>query len=81
MYVADGYPVDAHYVANPDELWEKATSDLIVELDSKIILEAHLQCAAHEIPMSLEDEQYFGPLTKELCEKSLAKDRDGWYAS
>ncbi|TCD65415.1 hypothetical protein EIP91_002714 [Steccherinum ochraceum] len=79
VYVADGFPIDRHYAAHPDELWEKPMDDLLVELDSKIILEAHLQCAAHEIPLSLEDEQYFGPLIKEICDKSLAKDKEGWY--
>jgi DEAD/DEAH box helicase domain-containing protein len=39
---------------------------------------AHLQCAAHEMPMSLEDEKYFGPMTREICEKMLHKDSDGW---
>jgi DEAD/DEAH box helicase domain-containing protein len=42
-------------------------------------MEAHLQCAATEMPVSFEDEQYFGPLTKELCRTRLAKDKDGWY--
>ncbi|KAH8108129.1 P-loop containing nucleoside triphosphate hydrolase protein [Cristinia sonorae] len=79
VYIADGFPVDMHYVTNPDDLWEKPTGDLIVDVDSKIILEAHLQCAAHEVPLTSEDEKYFGPLTKEICEKSLTKDADGWY--
>ena len=67
-----------HYAAHPEELWEKSMDDLLIELDSKVILEAHLQCAAHEIPLTTEDEQYFGPLTKEICKRSLAKDNEGW---
>jgi len=31
------------------------------------------------MPMSLEDEKYFGPMTREICEKMLHKDNDGWY--
>lgn len=65
-------------MSHPDDLWEKPMDDLLVELDSKVILEAHLQCAAHEIPLSIEDERYFGPLTKEICERSLVKDTEGW---
>lgn len=78
MLVAEGFPNDQHYVAHPNDLFEKPTDDLIVDLQSKVILEAHLQCAGHEMPLSDEDEAYFGPLTKELCEAKLSKDKDGW---
>ena len=50
-----------------------------MDLDSKVLLEAHLQCAGQEMPLSLEDEKYFGPLFKEVCEASLVKDEEGWY--
>lgn len=39
---------------------------------------AHLQCAAHEMPVSAEDEVYFGPSLKHICETRLTKDADGW---
>ncbi|KAF5373039.1 hypothetical protein D9758_001725 [Tetrapyrgos nigripes] len=79
ILVATGYPLDQYYVKNPSELFDGATDDLIVDLDNKFILEAHLQCAAHEMPVSLEDEKYFGPMTREICEKMLHKDNDGWF--
>ncbi|OBZ75158.1 putative ATP-dependent helicase HRQ1 [Grifola frondosa] len=79
VLVADALPIDQHYINNPEDLFDKPTNDLIVDLDSKVILEAHLQCAGHEMPLSLEDEKYFGPLTKELCETRLIRDKDGWY--
>lgn len=79
--MADSLPIDQHYIQNPSELFDKATDDLVVDLESKVILEAHLQCAGQEMPLSLEDESYFGPLTKELCETRLSKDKDGWYVA
>ncbi|KAH9901228.1 DEAD/H helicase [Cubamyces lactineus] len=79
VFVADALPVDQHFVNYPEELFERATNDLIVDLDSKVILEAHLQCAAHEMPLMHEDEAYFGPLMKEICETRLVKDKEGWY--
>lgn len=63
----------------PEDLFDRDTEDLIIDLDSKVILEAHLQCAGHEMPLTGEDEEYFGPLTKEICETRLRKDKDGWY--
>jgi len=32
------------------------------------------------MPITSEDEQYFGPMMKEICETHLSKDQDGWYA-
>ncbi|KAL7283261.1 hypothetical protein ACG7TL_002690 [Trametes sanguinea] len=79
VFVADSLPVDQHFVNYPEELFDRTTDDLIVDLDSKVILEAHLQCAAHEMPLTDEDEVYFGPSMKELCETRLIKDKEGWY--
>ncbi|KAI0664969.1 P-loop containing nucleoside triphosphate hydrolase protein [Cubamyces menziesii] len=79
VFVADALPVDQHFVNYPEELFDRATNDLIVDLDSKVILEAHLQCAAHEMPLMDDDETYFGPLMKEICEARLVKDKEGWY--
>ena len=30
------------------------------------------------MPITSEDEQYFGPMMKEICENRLSKDEDGW---
>ena len=79
MLVADDMPIDQHYVFNPNELFDRPMDDLVVDLESKVILEAHLQCAGQEMPLSAGDAEYFGPLTKELCETRLSKDKDGWY--
>ncbi|TFK54805.1 P-loop containing nucleoside triphosphate hydrolase protein [Heliocybe sulcata] len=79
VLVADSLPIDQHYVAHPDELFEKGVKDLVLDLESKPILEAHLQCAAHEMPLRGEDEVWFGRLTRELCEAKLRRDQEGWY--
>lgn len=50
----------------------------MVNLDSKVILEAHLQCAAREMPLCKADDVYFGPLLAEVCDTKLSKDKDGW---
>ncbi|KAI5124321.1 hypothetical protein M0805_008928 [Coniferiporia weirii] len=79
VLVADSLPLDQHYAQNPDELFDKNTEDLFIDLDSKVVLEAHLQCAAYEMPLTDEDSVYFGPYLHELCETRLMKDADGWY--
>ncbi|TDL27249.1 DEAD/H helicase [Rickenella mellea] len=79
VMVADTLPLDQHYVDNPNELFDKSVEDLVVDLESKVVLEAHLQCAAFEMPLALEDEKYFGPLFKQICDTRLVKDKEGWY--
>lgn len=79
--MADGSPVDRHYVVDPDSLFDKAMDDLVIDTENNVILEAHLQCASHEVPLTLDDEKYFGPLTKDVCEMKLSKDKDGWSVS
>ncbi|ETW85689.1 hypothetical protein HETIRDRAFT_308737, partial [Heterobasidion irregulare TC 32-1] len=79
VLVADSLPIDRHYVNNPGDLFDKPTNDITIDLNNKFVLESHLQCAAHEMPMSLDDEKWFGLLTKELCETKLVKDEEGWF--
>lgn len=78
VFIADSLPIDQHYVQNPNELFEKPADDLIVDLESNIILEAHLQCAGQEMPLSTADADYFGPLMVDICETRLSKDKEGW---
>ena len=51
-----------------------------IDLSNSMILEAHLQCAAQEMPINVdEDNVYFGPMLKSTCEARLSRDNDGWY--
>ncbi|KAJ7756837.1 P-loop containing nucleoside triphosphate hydrolase protein [Mycena maculata] len=79
LFVAECLPIDQHYVNNPQELFEGNIEDLVVDLDNSILLEAHLQCAAQEMPICQTDTKFFGPLMKEICETRLRVDNDGWY--
>lgn len=77
--IADSFPVDQYYVSHPEELFDSKIDDLIIETENKIILEAHLQCAGNEMPLSPADEKWFGPFMLQVCETQLSKDKDGWY--
>ncbi|KAJ7349276.1 DEAD/H helicase [Mycena albidolilacea] len=79
LYIAQSLPVDQYYVNNPEKLFGGQVDDLVVDLDNKILLEAHLQCAAQEMPICEADSSFFGPLMKQLCETCLRADKDGWY--
>ncbi|QRW02955.1 DEAD/DEAH box helicase [Ceratobasidium sp. AG-Ba] len=80
ILVADERPIDQHYVNNPEELFSQNVGELHIDLDNQIILESHLQCAAHEMPIhAAQDESYFGPSLKAICESSLKPDKEGWF--
>ncbi|KAG9001135.1 hypothetical protein FRB90_011666 [Tulasnella sp. 427] len=80
VMVADNFPLDQHFVQNPNEIWDSPMADLIVDLSNEVILEGHLQCAADEMPiLPKNDEPYFGSSFKTLCERKLIKDKEGWY--
>ncbi|KAL1758264.1 hypothetical protein FB107DRAFT_207459 [Schizophyllum commune] len=79
VLVGYGDPLDQHYMEHPEELFDGQIEDLVIDLESKVVLEAHLQCAAHEMPLSARDDVYFGPQMLEICESRLSKDDDGWY--
>jgi DEAD/DEAH box helicase domain-containing protein len=78
VLVAEDFPIDRNYVESPDKLYNQPMDDLTVDIESKIIIEAHLQCAAHEMPLSKDDAFYFGASLGELCDSKLRKDKDGW---
>ncbi|KAJ7184209.1 P-loop containing nucleoside triphosphate hydrolase protein [Mycena filopes] len=79
LYIAEHLPIDQYYVHNPAALFEGRVDDLVVDLDNEILLEAHLQCAAEEMPLCPADSVFFGPLMQKLCDTRLRVDKDGWY--
>ncbi|KAJ3559889.1 hypothetical protein NM688_g67 [Phlebia brevispora] len=81
VFIGSEYPIDKHYIAHPEELYEKPLDEISIDIDNKILLEAHLQCAGQEMPLSMDDEKYFGPSFKAICETRLIKDDEGWYTT
>lgn len=80
ILVADPFPVDQHYVKNPQELFSKPYAVLSVDIDNPLVLEAHVQCAAMEMPIMPEDDAvFFGKGLPKLCETRLIKDDQGFY--
>ncbi|KAK4700620.1 DEAD/DEAH box helicase domain-containing protein, partial [Phenoliferia sp. Uapishka_3] len=80
MLICDPFPVDQHYANNPDEIFSKAFNSLNIDLENPIVLEAHLQCAADEMPVHpVEDVAFFGERLPELCETKLIGDGEGFF--
>jgi DEAD/DEAH box helicase domain-containing protein len=65
---------------NPDEIFTKPNCELQVDLMNPMVLEGHLQCAAYELPIRVEEDQvYFGKQLPEIATERLTKDNVGFY--
>ncbi|KAF2846475.1 DEAD/DEAH box helicase-like protein [Plenodomus tracheiphilus IPT5] len=80
VLVGDCFPTDQYYMSNPDEIFTKPNCALQVDLTNMLVLEGHLQCAAHELPINLEtDIPYFGPLLPKTARERMRRDKEGFY--
>lgn len=80
VLVGDCFPTDQYYMNNPDEIFTKPNCELQVDLGNMLCLEGHIQCAAHEMPITPDsDGIYFGKGLPEICEERLRKDNLGFY--
>ncbi len=79
-------PLDQYFMRHPDFLFGKNFENALVNPDNPYILMAHLLCAAWELPLTGDDEKFFGPALHEqraeLDKQGLLRERRGrWYLS
>ncbi len=55
-------PLDQYFMRHPDFFFQKSFENALVNPDNSYILRAHLLCAAWELPLSSDEEKFFGPL-------------------
>ncbi|CAG8960908.1 hypothetical protein HYFRA_00002445, partial [Hymenoscyphus fraxineus] len=80
VLIGDCFPTDQHYMQNPDEIFTKPNSQLQVDLQNMLVLEGHVQCAAFEMPIRVdEDAIYFPKNLAEIAEERMVKDDLGFY--
>ncbi|KAF2836005.1 P-loop containing nucleoside triphosphate hydrolase protein [Patellaria atrata CBS 101060] len=80
VLIGDSFPTDQYYMQNPEEIFTKPNCALQVDLKNMLVLEGHLQCAAHEMPIRPEDDKkYFGDLLPSICKERMRKDDIGFY--
>ena len=69
--------MDRYYINNPKEIFQKPLEYSLIYPYHDIYLRKHIQCAANEIPIILENETYyFGEyqFLKKICDEELIKD-------
>ncbi|KAH9450935.1 hypothetical protein MJO28_009596 [Puccinia striiformis f. sp. tritici] len=82
MLILEQRGLDQHFANHPEELFEAQGTSISLDLRNQRLLLAHLDCAAHEIPVVPdEDSKYFGPNLTDLCAEHLLVDGQGFYHS
>ncbi|EPS45963.1 hypothetical protein H072_50 [Dactylellina haptotyla CBS 200.50] len=80
VLIGDRFPLDQHYMANPELIRSMPNPSLQIDLENVLVLEGHVQCAAFEMPINpRQDEKYFGTSLKNLADERLVKDERGFY--
>jgi DEAD/DEAH box helicase domain-containing protein len=54
-------PLDQYFMRHPGQLFGRPHEHALIDPDNVYILEQHLPCAAHEQPLTAEEEARFGP--------------------
>jgi DEAD/DEAH box helicase domain-containing protein len=54
-------PLDQYFMRHPKELFGRPHEHALINPGNLYLLEQHLPCAAHEVPLSSADEARFGP--------------------
>ncbi|KAF3919201.1 hypothetical protein AA313_de0201473 [Arthrobotrys entomopaga] len=80
VLIGDRFPLDQHYMSNPELIRSMPNPCLMLDLENILVLEGHVQCAAFEMPINThQDEKYFGTGLKSLADERLVKDDRGFY--
>ena len=80
--------LDQYFVRHPEELFERPFEMAILDPENPYVLDAHIPCAAAELPIREGDKKYWGDSLKDAlrrCELSgeIVKDMDKecWYST
>lgn len=84
VFVAADDPLDAYLVRHPEALFGAPVEATVVDPDNPYVLAGHLAAAAAELPLTEEDEAYFGPrtvpLARDLARRGVLRERPGgWF--
>ncbi|RKO83284.1 P-loop containing nucleoside triphosphate hydrolase protein [Blyttiomyces helicus] len=76
ILVAEGENrADQHYAENPSALYDAPLESPHLDLTTATVVEAHLQCAAAEVPLDRESADLFGDGAWDLCREFLSWDK------
>jgi DEAD/DEAH box helicase domain-containing protein len=62
VFVAYNDPIDQYLIRHPSYFFGQTPENAVIGPENPYILAGHLSCAAFELPLTAEDEAYFGEL-------------------
>ena len=81
VLIAGDDQLDQWYARHPGELFHRRAEAAIVNPQNPFVLRPHVGCAAHELPLTTEDEAWFGEglddAVRALVQEDLLKPRGG----
>jgi DEAD/DEAH box helicase domain-containing protein len=84
VLVAYNDPIDQYLIRHPDYFFGRTPENAIVDPENPYILERHLRCAAHELPIDRADGDLFGSLAEPIVEAledhgKVTRIQDRWF--
>lgn len=84
VFVAADDPLDGYLVRHPEFVFDAPVEATVLDPTNPYVLAGHLAAAAAEVPLTADDEAYFGPdtvpLARDLARRGLLRERAaGWY--
>lgn len=81
VLVAGEDALDQYFMTHPDELFDRPPEAVIVNPANPAVAEAHAGCAAHELPLRVEDREFLGEAMEEAANRLVQAEhlrvRDG----
>lgn len=79
ILLGEPFPVDQYYMRNPELVFQPPMTKLWIEPSNELILEAHIRCAAFEMPFSPSDSRFFGEAGWTIAQRVCFSDKAGYY--
>jgi DEAD/DEAH box helicase domain-containing protein len=82
--VAQNSPMDQYLMHHDDYLFAQSPEQAVVDPDNPHVTIGHLKCASHELPLSADDADQFGPFAEPVLElleedEAVRQIEDHWY--
>ena len=75
VLIAGEDALDQYFMHHPDELFARSPEAAVINPDNPRVLDLHVSCAAHELPLSLSDRRYFGEELEESARRLVIDGR------
>lgn len=75
VLIAGEDALDQYFMHHPDELFGRAPEVAVINPDNRQIVDLHVSCAAHEIPLTLADREFFGEELEESAPRLVGRGR------